>query len=168
MKQRTTIELYKENMKFSAGHFTIFSATEREPLHGHNYNVYLALTAWVEENGLSFDYRYYKEKVYKLCKQLSQTFLMPTQSQYLSYEEDETYYYFYFNDKKIPFLKEDITLIPLSNITVEELSLWFIKQLTQDNQQLEKHHIEGMVVKVFSGPGQSGSASWTKEEREGR
>ena len=37
----TTVELQKESMKFSAGHTTIFSATEREPLHGHMYQVYL-------------------------------------------------------------------------------------------------------------------------------
>src|SRR5580704_9461333 len=98
MKKRylTTIELQKEVMKFSAGHTTIFSATEREPLHGHHYGVYLALTTWVEENGMTFDYRYYKEKVRQLCKHLNQTFLMPMYSPYLTQEEDDEYYYFTF------------------------------------------------------------------------
>ena len=41
-QRTTTLELYKEEMKFSAGHFTIFSATERENLHGHNFSVYVA------------------------------------------------------------------------------------------------------------------------------
>ena len=39
MTQLTTIELSKEYLKFSAGHFTVFSATERERLHGHNFSV---------------------------------------------------------------------------------------------------------------------------------
>ncbi len=158
----TTVELQKETMKFSAGHTTIFSATEREPLHGHMYNVYLALTTMVEENGMTFDYRYYKERIHKLCKYLNQTFLMPQNSPFLEFSEDKEYYYFVFNHKKIPFLKEDVTLMPLSNITVEELSRWFVNELIKDQEELEKHRIQKVVVKVFSAPGQSASHEWHK------
>lgn len=156
----TTVELQKEAMKFSAGHTTIFSATEREPLHGHMYSVYLSLTTWVEENGLTFDYRFYKKKMLELCKYLNQTFLMPQHSPYLSFREDETYYYFTFNGKTMPFLKEDVTLMPLTNITVEELSRWFVLELIKDTAELERHRIEKIVVKVFSAPGQSASHEW--------
>lgn len=168
MKQSylTTVELQKENMKFSAGHTTIFSATEREPLHGHLYTVYLGITTWVEENGMTFDYRYYKQKIYDLCRFLNQTFLMPAQSPYLSMSEDDEYYYFIFNHKKIPFLKEDVTLLPLTNITVEELSRWFIDKLTEDKEELVRHRVETMKVKVFSAPGQSASHDWKKPNKE--
>ena len=158
----TTVELQKESMKFSAGHTTIFSATEREPLHGHWYGVYLALTTWVEENGMTFDYRYYKHRVHALCEQLNQTFLMPLYSPFLTYAEDDDYYYFTFNHKKIPFLKEDITLLPLTNITVEELSRWFVEELIKDEEELVRHRIEHITVKVFSAPGQSANHTWTK------
>ncbi|STX52870.1 6-pyruvoyl tetrahydrobiopterin synthase [Legionella busanensis] len=162
-KYLTTVELQKESMKFSAGHTTIFSATEREPLHGHMYGVYLALTTWVEENGMTFDYRYYKDRIHKLCRFLNQTFLMPTYSPFLTMSEDEEYYYFIFNKKKIPFLKEDVTLLPLTNITVEELSRWFVNELIKDSEELIKHRIEKVVVKVFSAPGQSASHEWVKQ-----
>lgn len=158
----TTVELQKESMKFSAGHTTIFSATEREPLHGHMYQVYLGLTTWVEENGMTFDYRYYKARIHDLCKQLNQTFLMPEFSPYLRMEEDDAYYYFTFNHKKMPFLKEDITLMPLTNITVEELSRWFVAQMILDQKELDNHRIERLVVKVFSAPGQSASHEWQR------
>jgi 6-pyruvoyltetrahydropterin/6-carboxytetrahydropterin synthase len=161
-KYLTTIELQKESMKFSAGHTTIFSATDREPLHGHHYGVYLGLTTWVEENGMTFDYRYYKAKVHELCRHLNQTFLMPTDSPYLIQEEDEAYYYFTFNHKKIPFLKEDVTLLPVTNITVEELSRWLVEGLIKDKEELVRHRIEKLVVKVFSAPGQSASHTWEK------
>lgn len=161
-KYLTTVELQKESMKFSAGHTTIFSATEREPLHGHWYGVYLALTTFVEENGMTFDYRYYKQRIHVLCKQLNQTFLMPMYSPFLEYASDDEYYYFTFNQKKIPFLKEDITLLPVTNITVEELSRWFVLELIKDQEELAKHRIEKLVVKVFSAPGQSASHTWEK------
>jgi 6-pyruvoyltetrahydropterin/6-carboxytetrahydropterin synthase len=72
----STIELQKENMTFNAGHTTIFSAIEREPLHGHYYQVAVGITAWVSENGMKFDYRYYKKRVGDLCQELNQIFLM--------------------------------------------------------------------------------------------
>ncbi|KTD03919.1 6-pyruvoyl tetrahydropterin synthase [Legionella feeleii] len=161
-KYLTTVELQKESMKFSAGHTTIFSATEREPLHGHMYTVYLALTTWVEENGMTFDYRYYKERIYKLCNHLNQTFLMPQFSPFLQFSEDNEHYYFTFNHKRIPFLKEDVTLMPLTNITVEELSRWFVEELIKDKTELDRHRIEKIVVKVFSAPGQSASHEWQR------
>ena len=158
----TTVELHKESMKFSAGHTTIFSATDREPLHGHMYTVYLALDTWVEENGMSFDYRYYKNKILQLCKHLNQTFLMPQYSPHLSFREDEVYYYFTFNNKTMPFLKEDVTILPLCNITVEELSRWFVEALIKDEKELTRHRIEALRVKVFSAPGQSASHAWSR------
>jgi 6-pyruvoyltetrahydropterin/6-carboxytetrahydropterin synthase len=161
-KYLTTVELQKESMKFSAGHITIYSATERENLHGHMYAVYLALTTWVTENGLTFDYRYYKERVHKLCRLLNQTFLMPQFSPFLEISEDKDYYYFTFNHKKIPFLKEDVTLMPLTNVTVEELSRWFLGELIKDKEELDRHRIEKVVIKVFSAPGQSASHEWQR------
>lgn len=161
-KYLTTVELQKESMKFSAGHTTIFSKSQREPLHGHCYQVYLGLTTWVLENGMTFDYRYYKERIHGLCKQLNQTFLMPEFSPHLRYSQDETYCYFEFNHKKIPFLPEDVKLLPVTNITVEELSRWFVEKLVEEQHELDRHLIEKVVVKVFSAPGQSASHEWTR------
>lgn len=162
MKYKTTVELQKESMKFSAGHTTIFSATDREPLHGHMYTVYLALDTWVEDNGMTFDYRFYKKRIHELCRHLNQTFLMPTHNPYLTYAQDDEYYYFTFNHKKIPFLKEDITLLPVSNITVEELSRWFVNELIKDEEELINHQIDKIVVKIFSAPGQGASHTWIR------
>lgn len=121
----STIELSKQRLGFSAGHFTIFSATEREALHGHNYQVCCAITSQVGELGLSFDYRYYKDQIAERCKQVDEIFLIPQDSPYLKIEEQENYYFIHFNKEKIPFLKQDVKFLPLVNISVEELSHWF-------------------------------------------
>lgn len=65
---------------------------------------------------------------------------------------------------KIPFLKEDVTLLPVTNITVEELSKWFVHELIQDKDELDRHRIEKVVVKVFSAPGQSASHEWQRAD----
>ncbi len=162
----TVIELVKENMKFSAGHFTIFSATERERLHGHNYQVHAALTVKTAQQGLAFDYRFYKQKLYQLCRSLNEYVLLPANSAYLQLTEQGEYWHAHFNQQIIPFLKSDVLILPLTNITVEELSRWFIMQLTAARSQLQTHGIIAMTIKVFSVPGQSASAHWSEAEND--
>ncbi len=160
MNRISVIELYKENMKFSAGHFTIFSATQREKMHGHNYMVHAAITTIVEEEGLSFDYRFYKDKIYKLCRELNGLFLLPEYSEYLKITLRGNSYYIQFDEEEFLFPKADVRLMPLVNITVEELSKWFIERLIADKNELTLNRIQGIMIKVFSSPGQCGSANW--------
>ena len=57
-----------------------------------------------------------------------------------------------------------VTLLPVTNITVEELSRWFVHELIQDSAELDRHRIDKVVVKVFSAPGQSASHEWHRQE----
>lgn len=161
-QQITTIELFKEDMKFSAAHYTIFSATERETLHGHNFNVHAAITAQIHDLGMPFDYDIYKEKLRHLCKELNQLTLIAENSPHQKLEKDGDYLYVHFANEKIPFLARDVKLLPICNITVEELSSWFINQLTKDKQDLDKYNVLKIVVKVFSGPGQCAAIEWNR------
>ncbi|TAK77025.1 MAG: 6-pyruvoyl tetrahydrobiopterin synthase [Gammaproteobacteria bacterium] len=154
-----SLTIHKEEFSFSAGHFTIFSATEREQLHGHNYSVSVSFKFNIEHNGLSFDYRHYKKKILALCDQLDRHFLLPSQSPYLQVEAEGDYWIAHFNQKKIPFLKEDVILLPLTNITIEELSHWFLQQIIAEQATLPQHAIHGITVEVYNGPGQSAGAS---------
>lgn len=157
------LTIHQSEFSFSAGHFTIFSATEREQLHGHNYNVSVIFKMLIQENGLSFDYRYYKKDIQNLCAKLDRKFLLPAQSPYLKLEQTNDYCIAHFNQKKLPFLHEDVTLLPLSNITIEELSYWFLSELLKQEHVLTQHGIQSIDIKVFNGPGQSGGALWEKK-----
>lgn len=155
------VELHKEDCHFSAGHFTIFSKTEREDLHGHNYSVSVALHTRIEKEGLTFDYRVYKKKILALCNQLDRHFLLPQYSPHLRLEETNDLWLAHFNQEKIPFLKRDVIILPIHNVTIEELSHWFLQKLIEDPDALKKHRLEKIQLSVFNGPGQSGSAIWT-------
>lgn len=160
MSRSAQLEIHKEELCFSAGHFTIFSATEREHLHGHNYYVSIAFNFKIDENGLAFDYRYYKNKMRALCNLLDRRFLLPSQSPHLILKEEENYCLAYFNNQKLPFLKDDIVILPLTNITIEELAYWFLQKICEDEPQLEQHNIFKIAVHVYNGPGQSSGAAW--------
>jgi 6-pyruvoyltetrahydropterin/6-carboxytetrahydropterin synthase len=149
-------------MKFSAGHFTIFNGDERENLHGHNYTVCAAFTTIIEDEGYSFHYRFYKDKVRKICDSLDEVTLIPEKCKHLRIEPDGKYTNVYFKDEKLIFLNRDIKIIPVTNITVEELSNLILNEVLADESELNANRIQKIEIKVFSGPGQSGSATWSK------
>lgn len=158
----TNLELFKESMGFSAGHFTLLSATHREKLHGHNYRVHVSFNTIVLEHGMASDYRIFTKQLRDLCQQVDEIFLLPGNSPFLKIVEEGDYYQVHFNDEKIPFLKKDVLILPIRNITIEELASWFTQQLTADNSAIEKHNIYEITVKVSSGPGKSASAHWQR------
>ena len=86
MNSSVTIKLNRNDLKFSAAHFTIYSATEREKIHGHNFYLEIQFTAGVGDNGISFDYRKMRKKVQSLCQKLNEKFLIPEQSLSLAIE----------------------------------------------------------------------------------
>ena len=149
------IRLAKENMKFSAGHFTIFSASERERLHGHNFRVEADIQACMLGNGMCFDYGLYKDRIVALCRELNEWFILPSRSPHLRIEEQGEYLYATFAGQRIPFLRADVLLLPIANATLEEFAAYFIERLAEDRQALREHRIDAIEVRVFSGPGQS-------------
>lgn len=162
MVRLANLEIHKEELAFSAGHFTIFSATEREQLHGHNYYVSADFLLSIGDNGLAFDYRHYKKKLAALCDQLDRHFLLPSLSPYMQVTEEDEYYIAHYNHKKLFFLKEDIILLPLTNITIEELAHWFLQNMLANKEEMQAHVIHGLSIKVYNGPGQSARAAWNK------
>lgn len=160
----STIELFKEAMKFSAGHFTIFSANRRERLHGHNFSVYCALTGEVDANGLLGDYRFYKQRLLELCSGWNEVFLLPGRSPHLRIEPrpEEGRIDAIFDGRAIPFLASDVLVLPVSNVTLEELSRVLLETILEDRETLARDRIHRVVVKVSSGPGQMASCEWSE------
>ena len=156
----TTIEISKEDLKFSAAHFTIFSATERERLHGHNFGVYVSVSAPVNENGMCFNYTELKSRVRALCNELDEYTLLPAQSPHLKIVGNKGQYVVSFNDETLYFSKQDTKLLPVRNTTVEEYAHYLLSRLLQDGTFFAPGAISAVVLKVSSGPGQWGSASW--------
>jgi 6-pyruvoyltetrahydropterin/6-carboxytetrahydropterin synthase len=155
----TTIELFKEEMKFSAGHFTMFSATERENLHGHNFTVFVALEGEVRETGMLADYGGYKRWITQRCHQWNETFLLAGASPWLQVQNhDDGTVTARFAHEVIPFLARDVTVLPAANVTLEELARLFGEGLCADVERLRQDRIVSVTVKCASGPGQW--ASW--------
>jgi len=162
MEQLTTIEISKEYLKFSAAHFTVFSATDRERLHGHNFRVSARVTAPVGPNGMCFSYRILKEKLEALCASLDEYLLLSADSPHLRITEEGENYRVDFNGETMRFLRIDTLLLPVRNATVEEYSRYILERLLDDRELIDGYDIREVGIKVSSGPGQWGSARWRK------
>ena len=156
------IEIAKQALNFSVAHFTIFNSTDRENLHGHNFQVECELDAPVGEDGLMFDYGIVKKAIRKLCEELDEQVILPENSPHLDLEQDGDYTIAIFNKERLPFLKRDVTTLPIANTTVEEFSNFILHRLLKDSE-LEGRGITKMTVKVSSSPGQTGCSTWMKK-----
>ena len=159
MERLTTLYIDKESHKFSAAHYTIFSATERERLHGHNYSVSARIVAPVGSNGFSADYNVYKTRLAGLCEALDEYMLLAGNSPYQQIEEADTCYRVTYAGQEMLFLQSDTLVLPIRNATVEEFAYYLLQGLLADSAGDDLREIE---LCVASGPGQKGCASWSQ------
>lgn len=157
MDELTTLYIDKESHKFSVAHFTIFSATERERLHGHNYSVSARIVAPMGANGFSADYNVYKTRLAKLCDGLDEYMILPSESPYLEIERAGDSYRVTHAGQEMSFLQGDTLVLPIRNVTVEELSRYMLDLLVRESAGDDLREIE---LCVASGPGQKGCARW--------
>ena len=162
MTKLTTIEIHKQNQHFSVAHFTIFSATNRERLHGHNIRVAVNITGEIDDNGLCFDYAVYKKVIQDMCNKYDEYTLIAKNSPHLSIESDETYYYVTHNGISMPLLKSDTILLPVLNVTIEELSHFLLEEILDDHSLVDELKIHEFEMRVSSGPDQWGTAVWKR------
>jgi 6-pyruvoyltetrahydropterin/6-carboxytetrahydropterin synthase len=156
----TRIEISKEYLHFNSGHFTIFSDTDREDLHGHTFYVKALIDSPVDVTGLAFDYNLVKQRLKTLCERIDEKILLPERSPFLSLAEEDGYLVATFADEKLPFLPRDVITLPVANITVEELAPWFLSALL-DDPAICGLRLPRVEVSVSSGPGQWASAVQT-------
>lgn len=164
---RFIIDISKEYLKFSAAHFTIFSDSSLELLHGHNYYVALRLEAREAGNGLVLDFKILKDILRRVCGELDEKILLPMESSLLKISKHEDRFVVVFHGagfKKIyEFPCEDVKLLPLVNVTCEGLARFvceeFIKSFRMEHDS-ELENIISIAVSVEETRGQSVSYIW--------
>lgn len=125
--------LAKETFKFSCSHFTILSPTAAERLHGHNYQVRVELI--VDELdpqlGFAFDFNTIKPIIRKICDSIDERILLPAKSPFLKLRHEGAQLHVEFGHKTYAFPHDDTFLLPLVNITSEELARHFGDELAK-------------------------------------
>ena len=160
------VALSKERMKFSAGHFTIFSATERENLHGHNFTVGAVFTTEVPEEGLACDYAVLKHHVQAICDRLDEKVLIASKCPHLEITEKSGQVCIRFAGEQMLLPAHDVYALPISNVTIEELSMLFLGELLGSLPGEVKPLVRSVAVRISSGPGQGATSKWRRVDAE--
>jgi len=125
------IVLEKENFKFSCSHFTILGPLHAERLHGHNYYVRVeVITSEIDPAlGMAFDFNLLKPLVRDVVARLDEMVLLPGRSPYLKVTTSETSVAASLGTKNYLFPIEDVCILPITNITSEELARMIATEL---------------------------------------
>ncbi len=147
--------LAKESFKFSCTHFTIFGPHSAEHMHGHNYMVAFDFTCEdvQKDLGLAFDFNEFKPLMKKACDELDESILIPTKSPYLKINESENEVEVIFNKKRYVLPKEDTRMLPITNISIEELASYMHQQLSSQLKPAWK--VTRLAVTIQETAGQS-------------
>jgi len=128
--ERWSIDLAKENFKFSAAHFLIFPDGSAERLHGHNYRVFVEIEARLSVHGLVLDFKMVKPVVRELCDELDEHWLIPGEHAVLRYgERADGCIEVRYLERYYAAPREDVIVLPINNTSSENLASWFGREL---------------------------------------
>lgn len=157
-----SLTIKKDAYKFSAAHFTIFSETEAEAFHGHNYYVSIELkSSQLKDNEMVVELSKPKKALAEALKIWDEKSLFPEKNPFLKIANTDKNYEFKFNSKFYSLPKEDCVLLPVKNVCVESLA----KQLAINlSTSLKTFNLDSFSVTVEETKGQSASFCMSLKE----
>jgi 6-pyruvoyltetrahydropterin/6-carboxytetrahydropterin synthase len=130
MAERWSIELAKQNFKFSCAHFLIVPDGTTERLHGHNYRVFVEIDASLSQYGLVIDFRIIKPVVRELVDRLDEHWIVPGLHPVLrASERDDGVVEVRYKDLYYAAPATDVLILPINNPSSENLATWFGREL---------------------------------------
>ncbi len=149
---RYRIVLAKEDFKFSAAHFTLFSGGRAELLHGHNYRVRVELSgSELDEEGLLFDLETFKKKLRGICAGLDSRTLLPGESTRLDWSREDGAIEVRCGERSYRFPSDDTLVLPIANTSMELLARMIWRDLAGS---LEGSRVDLLAVSVEESAGQ--------------
>lgn len=161
----TTLLLAKQNFKFSAAHFLIFDEYRAEKLHGHNYQVKVAIAIPTEEqlqkNGYFVDFNIFKKIVKQRLDQWDEIILLPKNHPDMQFAKKGPSLEVRFRDRFYVFPQTEVILLPVINTSVEQLSRLLAEDLMKE---FVPYHVKHIRVTVEETRGQAASTTASSNE----
>jgi len=149
---RYRIVLAKEDCKFSAAHFTLFSDGGAELLHGHNYRVEVELSGGgLDAEGLLVDLERFKKILRSRCARLDSFTLLPAESRRLRWSRAGGAVEVRCGERVYRFPEDDVLLLPLANTSMELLARMLWEELAP---HLAGSGVDTLAVAVEESAGQ--------------
>lgn len=131
MAERYRVEVTKDHLVFSAGHFITFNGNQCERLHGHNYRFAVEIDGPLDENDYVVDFIFVRDAATKIAGLLDHHMLLPTESKLIQTTVVDGEVDVRFQNKRWLFPAEDCVLLPIANTTTELLARWIGQAMQQ-------------------------------------
>lgn len=151
--RRITVE--RNRLRFAAAHMATFGGA-CEPLHGHNYDVFIELEGPLTEDAWVWDFGATKRAARELVELLDHKFLLQRRSPHLEIRELPDSWEVGFGAKTYRFPASDVLPLPILNSTAECIAEWFAGELLQRLQRDGATHLRRLSVGIEEMPGQAG------------
>lgn len=156
MPASRSVRVERNRLRFAAAHMATF-AGDCEPLHGHNYDLFVEVEGELTDESWVIDFSLIKQLARDLCARLDHHFLLQRQSRLLLSEERDGTWYVRFGDQRhYAFPSQDVVALPIDNSTAERLAEWFHGELAAGLKQHAMDNIRRLSVGVEEMPGQAG------------
>ena len=154
MPYRVTVE--RNRLRFAAGHFATF-ADELEPIHGHNYDVFVEVEGPLSDESWVLDFSLLKRLTREVCQTLDHKFLLQMRSRVLTIRNDGDHYEIQYRDG-LPYRlpKRDCAPLPIDNTTAERLAQYIAGELSGRLKTDAPAGLITLKVGVEEMPGQAG------------
>jgi 6-pyruvoyltetrahydropterin/6-carboxytetrahydropterin synthase len=157
MSRAFRIEVAKDYFNFASAHFLIFANGQREPLHGHNYQVSVALGGELDKAGVVLDFITFKPLVKRICDNLDHRTLIQAASPSIQVRERSEEIEVRYRKQKIILPREDVILLPLANTSTELLAEHIAAQIRRQVRRKFPHmRLRFIEVGVEEARGQRG------------
>jgi 6-pyruvoyltetrahydropterin/6-carboxytetrahydropterin synthase len=138
-------------MVFCSAH--LIAGHERcECLHGHNWRVSVSLEGEVDERGMVMDFLELKRMVEEECSRLDHRLLLPQRSEHMRISRQGERVEVEAAGKRYSFPAQDVLLLPLKEITAEEVAALIAERL---RRRLPAGRLRRLEVRAEEAPGQS-------------
>lgn len=151
--RRVTVE--RNRLRFAAAHMATFGGT-CEPLHGHNYDVFVEVEGDLTEDSWVWDFGDLKRATKSIVDALDHKFLLQRESRVLEISEREGAWEVAFEDRRYVFPSSDVAVLPIDNTTAERLAEWVAGKLLTYLRGEGAQTLEKLTVGIEEMPGQAG------------
>ncbi|HEX4211415.1 MAG TPA: 6-carboxytetrahydropterin synthase, partial [Candidatus Binataceae bacterium] len=128
MKAAFSIQVAKENLKFSAAHFIAYPGF-RESLHGHNYQIGVRVEGGLGETGYVLDFGLIKRLVKEIGDRLDERTIIPALSDCLKIDHRDGQVSVQYENDRFVFPLGDVALLPIMHSSAEELAQFVWNEL---------------------------------------
>jgi 6-pyruvoyltetrahydropterin/6-carboxytetrahydropterin synthase len=157
MSRRFSIEVAKDYFNFASAHFLIFADGRREALHGHNYQVSIAVEGELDRAGVVLNFITLKPLVKEACDELDHRTLIQKQSPLLKVRQSRADLQVFYKNQRIVLPRRDVILLPIANTSTELIAEYLAGKLKRKiGQEFPEAKLRLIEVTVEESRGQRG------------